>query len=75
MSGGFGAAKNLSSFATQGADMTVDGTVSDKIAAFHSAGKPIGLCCIAPVLAAKLIPGVQLTVGECCMLGWGGLPW
>ncbi|XP_063677106.1 glutamine amidotransferase-like class 1 domain-containing protein 3, mitochondrial [Bolinopsis microptera] len=62
--GGFGAAKNLSSFATQGVDMTVDLTVSDKIAAFHSAGKPIGLCCIAPVLAAKLIPGVELTVGS-----------
>lgn len=62
--GGFGAAKNLSTFATQGADMTVDPTLSEKIKAFHAAGKPIGLCCIAPVIAAKLIPGVEVTIGS-----------
>ena len=43
--------------------MTVDATVSEKVEAFHSAGKPIGMCCIAPVIAAKLIPGVEVTVG------------
>jgi enhancing lycopene biosynthesis protein 2 len=30
---------------------------------FNSAKKPIGLCCIAPVLAAKVFPGCQVTVG------------
>ena len=44
--------------------MTVDPTVSEKVCAFHAAGKPIGLCCIAPVIAAKLIPGVEVTVGK-----------
>lgn len=63
ISGGFGAAKNLSSFATQGAEMTVDPSVSETVCAFHAAGKPIGMCCIAPVIAAKLIPGVEVTVG------------
>jgi len=62
--GGFGAAKNLSTFATQGADMAVDPQVEKVMKDFHEAGKPIGLCCIAPVLAAKVFPGVELTMGE-----------
>lgn len=37
--------------------------VADVLKRFHSAGKPIGLCCISPVLAAKVIPGVTVTVG------------
>ncbi|KAB0398102.1 hypothetical protein E2I00_019750, partial [Balaenoptera physalus] len=31
---------------------------------FHQAGKPIGLCCIAPVLAAKVLRSVEVTVGH-----------
>ena len=61
--GGFGAAKNLSSFAVDGPEMTVDDDVARIVRGFHSAGKPIGLCCIAPTLAAKLIPGCEVTVG------------
>jgi len=53
--GGFGAAKNLITFAKDGADANVDPDVEVVFGAFHSAGKPIGLCCIAPVLAAKLL--------------------
>lgn len=34
------------------------------IKAFHRAKKPIGLCCIAPVLAAKVLDGLELTVGS-----------
>ncbi|KAL9983925.1 hypothetical protein ACROYT_G006171 [Oculina patagonica] len=62
--GGFGVAKNLSSFAVEGVDCQVNEDVAKSIKAFHAAKKPIGLCCIAPVLAAKLIPGVQITVGH-----------
>ena len=45
--------------------MTVDLELSEKLKSFHSSGKPIGLCCISPVIAAKLIPGVEVTVGMC----------
>jgi len=62
--GGFGAAKNLSSFATNGPDCEVNEDVAKIIKAFHSAKKPIGLCCIAPVLAAKTIPGCSVTLGQ-----------
>jgi len=61
--GGFGAAKNLSNFAVKQTEMTVNEEVNKVITDFHSAGKPIGLCCIAPVLAAKCVSGCQVTVG------------
>ncbi|KAG7261938.1 hypothetical protein CRUP_006997 [Coryphaenoides rupestris] len=62
--GGFGAAKNLSTFAVDGPDCKVNEDVERVLKDFHKAGKPIGLCCIAPVLAAKLLPGVEVTVGH-----------
>ena len=52
--GGFGAAKNLSDFGFKGADMTVNDQVERVLKDFHSAGKPIGLCCISPIIAAKV---------------------
>ncbi|KAK3714550.1 hypothetical protein QZH41_014225 [Actinostola sp. cb2023] len=62
--GGFGAAKNLSTFATEGADCKVNEQVQKVIQDFHDNSKPIGLCCIAPVLAAKVIQGCEVTVGQ-----------
>eukprot|EP00668_Euglena_longa_P042689 GGOE01056515.1.p1 GENE.GGOE01056515.1~~GGOE01056515.1.p1 ORF type:complete len:258 (-),score=100.19 GGOE01056515.1:333-1061(-) len=62
--GGFGAAKNLSNFATRGADMALNPEVEKLIKAMHSANKPIGLCCIAPILVAKALPGVKITMGK-----------
>ncbi|XP_022692590.1 ES1 protein homolog, mitochondrial-like [Varroa jacobsoni] len=61
--GGFGVAKNLSTFAAEGANCSVDPLVEKTIKAFQSAGKPLAFCCIAPVLAAKVIPGVKITLG------------
>jgi len=61
--GGFGAAKNLSNFAVKGADMTVHEDVERVIKEFHAAKKPIGMCCIAPVLAARVLKGASLTLG------------
>ena len=62
--GGFGAAKNLSSFATQGAACTVQPEVLSLAEAFAEAGKPIGLMCISPAIAAKIYgPGVICTIG------------
>lgn len=62
--GGFGAAKNLSTFAVDGVDCKVIPDVERVLKEFHSAKKPIGLCCIAPVLAAKVLPGCSVTVGS-----------
>ncbi|KAF0685786.1 Aste57867_22394 [Aphanomyces stellatus] len=62
--GGFGAAKNLSSFAVDGDKMQVEPQVAAALTAFHAAKKPIGLVCIAPVLGGKLFPGVELTMGK-----------
>jgi len=53
--GGFGAAKNLSTFATDGPDMKVNPTVESVIRAFHEARKPIGAVCIAPVILGKVL--------------------
>ncbi|KAF3694655.1 ES1 protein -like protein, mitochondrial Precursor [Channa argus] len=61
--GGFGAAKNLCTWAVQGKDCSVNDEVKATLQAFHSEGKPIGLCCISPVLAAKIFPGCEVTVG------------
>ncbi|XP_029816853.1 glutamine amidotransferase-like class 1 domain-containing protein 3A, mitochondrial [Manacus vitellinus] len=62
--GGFGVAKNLCSWAVDGKDCTVNEHVNSTLQAFHSAKKPIGLCCISPVLAAKVFPGCEVTVGQ-----------
>ncbi|CAH8625232.1 unnamed protein product [Dicrocoelium dendriticum] len=61
--GGFGAAKNLSNFAEKSADCTILPEVASVLKQFHASMKPIGMCCIAPVLAAKCLPGVELTMG------------
>ncbi|WP_296184533.1 isoprenoid biosynthesis glyoxalase ElbB [Pseudomonas sp. UBA1879] len=64
--GGFGAAKNLSNFATQGPDCQIQAEVLAMAEAFASAGKPIGLICVSPALAAKIYgPGVTCTIGNC----------
>ncbi|MCB1708702.1 MAG: isoprenoid biosynthesis glyoxalase ElbB [Halioglobus sp.] len=63
--GGFGAAKNLCNFAVAGADMTVQPDFLRIARAFHQAGKPIGLICIAPVMAAAICgQGSQCTIGN-----------
>ncbi|XP_029980629.1 glutamine amidotransferase-like class 1 domain-containing protein 3A, mitochondrial [Sphaeramia orbicularis] len=61
--GGFGAAKNLCTWAVQGKDCSVNDEVKAALQAFHGEGKPIGLCCISPVLAAKVFPGCEITLG------------
>ncbi|MHB2250509.1 isoprenoid biosynthesis glyoxalase ElbB [Pseudomonas fitomaticsae] len=63
--GGFGAAKNLSNFAIEGAGCTVQPQVLALAEAFAEAGKPVGLICISPALAAKIYgPGVICTIGN-----------
>lgn len=44
--------------------MEVKEGVSSAVKAFHSAKKPIGACCIAPVILARTLPGVKVTLGQ-----------
>ena len=63
--GGFGAAKNLSDFAVNGAQMTVQKDFLQFAKDMHKAGKPIGLICIAPTMAAKICgAGAASTIGN-----------
>lgn len=64
--GGFGAAKNLSDYATQGAKCEVDASLRKFLIAMNRAGKPIGAICIAPVILAKALGmngSPRLTIG------------
>lgn len=62
--GGFGAAKNLSSWAFDGAEASILPEVERCIKEMVNAGKPIGALCISPVILAKVLKGVELTIGE-----------
>lgn len=63
--GGFGAAKNLSTFALKGAAGEVDPEVRRLVTEVHEARKPIGLICIAPAVGAQILGpvGVEVTIG------------
>lgn len=62
--GGFGAAKNLSDYAIHGTSFSIQPEVEQVLKDFHCAKKPIGLICISPILAAKLICNVTITLGR-----------
>jgi enhancing lycopene biosynthesis protein 2 len=62
--GGFGAAKNLSSFAFEGKDCKVNGEVENAIRAMADLNKPIGALCISPVILARIFDGIKITIGQ-----------
>ncbi len=65
--GGFGAAKNLSSFAVHGKDCSVQKDFEDFILKAHRLGKPIGAICIAPAVIARIFANrasLILTIGK-----------
>jgi len=62
--GGFGAAANLSSFGTNGSSFSVNADVERVIKEMVEQNKPIGALCIAPVLLAKVLGKVNVTVGQ-----------
>ena len=62
--GGFGAAKNLSTWAFEGADATVLPEVEDAIRGMVDLKKPVGALCISPVILAKVLGKVNLTIGD-----------
>jgi len=65
--GGYGAAKNLSTFATEGDACTVDEGVRKLLRDMHARGKPIGALCIAPTVVARIFGEElhpELTIGK-----------
>jgi enhancing lycopene biosynthesis protein 2 len=62
--GGYGAAKNLCTFAVDGVDFTVLQEADHAIKQTHAIQKPIGALCISPVLISKILHGVKLTIGQ-----------
>lgn len=64
--GGYGAALHLSSWGQHGANCEVHPLVAKIITEFHEQSKPIAAICIAPVLIAKTLGklGVTLTIGN-----------
>ena len=62
--GGFGAAKNLSTLAFNGAECTVNPDLSNAVNAMVDAAKPIGALCIAPAVLAKILQGAKVTIGS-----------
>jgi len=62
--GGFGAAKNLSTWAYEGDHCCVNPDTERAIRLMFEAKKPIGAMCIAPVILAKLFKGSNFTTGQ-----------
>ena len=65
--GGFGAAKNLCSFAVDGAECTVDENVAALLRDLHKNKKPIGALCIAPAVIAAVFGKTcapEITIGS-----------
>ena len=65
--GGFGAAKNLSDFADDGADCSVNPEVERLVKEIVAAKKPLAAVCIAPAVVAKVLGDekikAKLTIG------------
>lgn len=62
--GGFGAAKNLCTFAFDGVHCKVNSDVEKAIKSTNAAKKPIGALCISPVLIAKVLGNIEVTIGQ-----------
>lgn len=58
--GGFGAAKNLCTFAVDGPSCTVNADVERLVQAVLKARKPIGAICIAPAMLARIVGKLEL---------------
>jgi enhancing lycopene biosynthesis protein 2 len=65
--GGFGAARNLSTFADDGEKAQVDPGVAELLRGLHAARKPIAALCIAPAVLAAVFGREfhpELTIGD-----------
>lgn len=62
--GGFGAAKNLSNFASQGSDCRVDSDLAALAIAMHQSGKPLGFMCLPRQCCPRIFGfPLRLTIG------------
>ena len=62
--GGLGAAKNLSSYAFDGPDCQINEELAKAVRGMADLKKPIGALCIAPVLIAKILGNIEVTIGH-----------
>jgi enhancing lycopene biosynthesis protein 2 len=66
--GGFGAAKNLCSFAVDGPECTIQEDVAKLVRDVVAKGKPLGAICIAPAVVAKAFQeeswAPEITIGN-----------
>ncbi len=62
--GGFGAAKNLCTFAFDGVDCVVIPDVEKAVQETVKLAKPIGALCISPVMITKILSDVEVTIGD-----------
>jgi enhancing lycopene biosynthesis protein 2 len=62
--GGFGVAKNLCTFAIEGIKCSVNPDVEKAIRSTIVSEKPLGALCISPVLIAKVLGDVEITIGQ-----------
>ncbi|QIR15969.1 isoprenoid biosynthesis glyoxalase ElbB [Shewanella aestuarii] len=61
--GGFGAAKNLSNFATNGTQCQLSPVVETFVREFALAKKPVGYMCIAPMMLPRIYTNPVGTIG------------
>ncbi|KAM4746486.1 ES1 protein, mitochondrial [Anableps anableps] len=61
--GGHGIVKNLSTFTKDGKDCKLHNDVARVLKEFHRSRKPIGLASMAPVLACRVLPNIEVTMG------------
>ena len=62
--GGFGVAKNLCTFAFDGTNCSVNNEIESVIKSMFDKNKPIGALCISPVLLAKVLGNIEITIGQ-----------
>ncbi len=62
--GGLGVIKNLSTWITEGPDCSINEEVVRVVRSMADKKKPIGALCIAPVIMAKILGDVEVTVGQ-----------
>ncbi|XP_028434618.1 ES1 protein, mitochondrial [Perca flavescens] len=61
--GGHGVTKNLCSFVKDGKDFKLHNDVERVLKEFHRSRKPIGLASMAPMLACRVLPSIEVTMG------------
>lgn len=62
--GGYGVAKNLCTFAFDSENCKVNKDVEKAIRNTVVANKPVGALCISPILIAKVLVDVEVTIGQ-----------